>query len=187
MMLKKVIFATLIASVSGSCLANWVGDVSYLSLSDSNRVINVHSHKNDVTLGVLALSAGYEIPLAENFSITPEAQYGFGIKDDTLNIDDNGATDNVTVDVDKYYGFNLRAQYNFTPQFYAYVQPQYTKIKVEAKHKSSGAKDYGSETKFGYGGGVGYQITPQLGANLGFVRFNSLDVDGWQLGMRYKF
>lgn len=188
MMMKKIIFAAVIASVSGSCFADWVGDVSYLSLSKSTKQVDTHRH-NDTRLGAVAVSAGFEVPVLENFTLTPEVQYAFGVQDDDVNGFVNSDKARVNVDLKRYYGFNLRAQYNFNPQFYAYLQPQYTRIKFEERYTYGDSKLTVSDVrnKFGYGGGLGYQFTPQLGADLSYVRFNTIKVDGWQLGMRFKF
>ena len=189
-MIKKVLFAAAIASVSGSCLANWVGDVSYIDLGISKSDANA---SKDLNFGLLSTAVGFEIPVNENFSIIPEVQYAFSVKDDDDNFTDD-AYGNAKLDLklDQFYGFNVRAQFNFTPELYAYVQPQYTRYEIKGTinfENGAVAKDHYKETRFGYGGGVGYQFTPQLSANLGYLKINGhyYDLDGWKLGMRYKF
>ncbi len=201
MMIKKVLFAAVIASISGSCLANWVGDVSYMQIQDKS----AHNSKDLKDEGIsaktfdynaIAASVGYEVPINENFTITPEVQYGRGLGDDSQKAVQNVLGGDpipvkLTSELKQFYGFNVRAQYNFNPQFYAYVQPQYTRIEREASmfNQASKIKDKGEwkDTKFGYGAGVGYMITPKLAADLGYIKINSLDNNILKLGMRYKF
>ena len=191
MMIKKVLFAAVIASVSGSCLANWVGDLSYIDLGISKN--DATEASKDLDFGLISTAVGFEVPINENFSVIPEVQYAFSVKDDDYTfMDDATGKGKSEGKLDQFYGFNVRAQFNFTPEFYAYVQPQYTRYEFKGTaHNGDGSidKSHYKETRFGYGGGVGYQFTPQLAANLGYLKIDGdyFDLDGWQLGMRYKF
>ncbi len=190
-MIKKVLFAAVIAGVSGSCLANWTGDLSYINLGISKN--DATDANKDLNFGLISTSVGFEIPVNENFSVIPEVQYAFNVKDDDYTFtDDETGNGKSEAKINQLYGFNLRAQFNFTPEFYAYVQPQYTRYYLKGTtYYGDGGTDkvQYKETRFGYGAGVGYQFNPRLAANLGYLKIDGdyFDLDGWKLGMRYKF
>ena len=193
MMIKKVLFAAIIASVSGSCLANWVDDLSYINIKTSGK--SNHSYtKSEPNLGLISASVGFQVPINENFSVIPEVQYAYNVsdKDNLAAANSAGSAGKIKQELNRFYGFNIKAQYNFTPEFYAYVQPQYIRYKIEESGSfadGSTVNSTHSETNLGYGGGAGYQFNPNLAANVGYTKVDGdyYDLGGWQLGIRYNF
>jgi hypothetical protein len=104
------------------------------------------------------------IPIAESFSIQPEAIYnGKGVAfdgegDERLSLD--------------YISVPVMFQYKATPQFYLEAGPEFSFL-VSAKAKfdndSEDVDDFVNSFDFGIGLGAGYNFTPNFGANIRYV------------------
>ena len=84
------------------------------------------------SMGVLDFTLGYRFGVGEAQSVTTEVHYGIG------DIDGFEIFDSPDDKVSKYYGVNLRGQWQFNNSFYLFVAPTYTKIELEAVTKVPG-------------------------------------------------
>ena len=112
-MLKKALLAAALVSVSMSASANWVLGVGYSNLSDSEDDI-------DISLGAIVASAGYKYAINEAFTLVPELRYGIGVSDDEVF--------GVDIELDSFYAFTLRGEFDVSENVYAYVAPSYGKL-----------------------------------------------------------
>ncbi|WP_417349560.1 outer membrane beta-barrel protein [Ferrimonas sp.] len=162
--MKKMLLAALVASLPMAASANWIVGADYAQVSE-----------DDIDLGALVLSAGYEYDYQNGFVVTPSLHLGFGVADDSI-----GPVD---IDLKTLYGLELRGQFNFEQGAYLYLAPRYTNFDVEAKldGRTASADDW----QLGGVVGLGYQFTDAVAAEVGFTSYE--DLDQWSLGLRFNF
>ena len=139
---------------------------------------------DDINLGVFYASLGTEINAQnDGFRLVPELRVGSGIEDDTI----LGAD----LEVEYFVSLSLRAEVHqndatdfFLPAGgYAFVNPTFTVISVEA----SGFGVVASETteEFGVGVGLGYNFTEIASAEV-YAEFYD-EVTFYGVGARFRF
>ncbi len=163
-MFKKQLVAILLAGASFSSLANWVGGVSYTSLSEE-----------DIKFGAITGSIAYKIDSDNALSIMPELRYGIGIKDDSIYGFD--------VELDRFIALSVRGEYEFDSGLYLYAAPSYGNVKLTASMYGESVSD--DEWEFGYGAGIGYQFNESIAAELSFEDYDGTDVIS--VGIKFDF
>jgi len=170
-MYKKALVTFLLTAVSLTAHAEWIGGVSYTSLSDDDAGV-------DVDLGALSGSIGYTFRQNE-FSIIPEVHIGLGISDDSVTV----LGTKVDVELDRFIVLAVRGQYSFNESFYVYAQPSYANAKLTAK--ASGISVSDDDWEFGIGAGGGFQVNPKVAAELGYDTYDG--TDAISVGLRFNF
>lgn len=159
--MKKVIAAAALLASSSFANAEPVLGVGYSSFD-----------ADIATLGALMLTAGYEFGESTGWAVVPEVSLGTGIQDDSYR--------GVTVEIDRYAEFALRAEYVFESNAYLFAKPSYGNLKVEASAFGNSAS--ASDSEFGYGGGAGIQFSGSSAVEFFFQKFDDTDV----LGVSYR-
>ena len=131
---------------------------------------------DDINLGVLYGSLGYEIKPTQNdsFLLVPELRVGTGVTDDTIV--------GVDVEVETFVSVSLRAELH-QGSAYFFVNPTYTSIKFEAS--AGGASASSTADEFGVGVGLGYNFTETASAEI-YAEFYD-DVTFYGIGARFRF
>jgi len=129
-----------------------------------------HMDESDLSVGAIVASAGYRVPVSDEFSVIPELRAGLGINDDTVM--------GVDVELDYLFGMAVRLQYEFTDQFYGYLSPSYAKYEFKASTSAQGIPISVSDSsnEFGIGGGLGFRVSDTVGLELGYENIDSTDV-----------
>lgn len=160
-MLKKAFFGVALLSVSAVASAQMEATAGYSSID-----------YEDVTVGALVASAGFRIPLNEAVSLTPGARVGFGISDDTVA--------GMDVELDKFYGLQLRAQFDTQSGFYLFALPTYTKAELDVSASGFDVASPEFDWEFGIGAGAGFKFSDFLGIEAYFEKIDEFDVLGVQ-------
>lgn len=130
----------------------------------------------DIRLGLVSATVGYKFATsASNFSITPEFRLGTGISDDK----DLG----ITVKAKRFYGANVRAQWDLSNNAYLYAAPSYTNFEFEASTANLKLRE--DDWEFGGAIGAGYKLSSNLNLELTYEMFDNADLLG--VGARYSF
>lgn len=168
-MFKRALLAAALVSVSMSASANWVLGVGYSNLSDSEDDI-------DISLGAIVASAGYKYAINEAFTLVPELRYGIGVSDDEVF--------GVNIELDSFYAFTLRGEFDVSENVYAYVAPSYGKLEMTASAGGFSESD-STDWEFGFGGGLGYKFNPTTSVEVSYESFDGADV--LSLGAKFAF
>ena len=170
--MKKSLLALFAITLSASASANWVGGVSYSNLSQDEDGL-------DVSLNALVATIGYENAVNDNFIITPQFRYGFGVDDDKVDVFGT----EVKVELESLMSFDVRGQYEFNNNLYVFAQPSYANVDLKASANGNSASE--DEWEFGVGAGIGYLFNDTTSAEVSFESFDGADVFG--IGLRMKF
>ena len=172
-MTKTVQHALVLAallSFSGTASAQWVAGVGYVDLSED-------IFDDNLRLGGIYGSIGYEWELESNVKIVPELRVATGVADDFLQA---FGTD---FELDYFVAFGVRAQYEFDSGFYAYAVPSYGRVKLTADFGPSQITE--GESEFGFGAGAGYRFSDKVAAEISLEDFDG--TDALSLGFRFAF
>ncbi|WP_114326892.1 outer membrane beta-barrel protein [Candidatus Colwellia aromaticivorans] len=167
-MFKKTALAILIAGTSFSSLANWVGGVSYINLSDDEDGI-------DISLSGISGSLGYKIDSNTNFNFIPEVRIGTGISDDTVY--------GVDVEMDSFIALSVRGQYSLENGVYLFAAPSYANVELTASY--GGYSETDDSWEFGIGGGAGYKFNESTSAEFMYEQYDGTDV--LSFGVKFDF
>jgi opacity protein-like surface antigen len=175
-MFKKTVLVILIAGTSFSSLANWVGGVSYINLSDKEDGI-------DISLGGVTGSIGYQINTDNNFYFMPEVRIGTGISEDSVSMFDV----NVNIDMDSFIALSIRGQYELDNGVYLFAAPSYANVEFTASASQGGqsASETEDSWEFGFGGGAGYKFNDSTSAEFSYEQFDGTDV--LNFGVKFNF
>lgn len=139
----------------------------------------------DITLTPLIGAVGYNIPLQNNFSVTPEFLLGLGLAGDTVN-NVSGTGINVDYDLEHFISVGSKLHYHINDKFNVFGALALAKAKYKATASTDGisaSATGSSDTEFGFGVGVGYEVVPQLTLE---GRFSTIDdVDLLSAGLVY--
>ena len=167
--MKKTIL--LLLATAGTSLGQIIAGFGYAGTEiDTQGLAN-----DDITLGVLYGSLGYEINAQnDGFRFVPELRVGSGIEDDTIL--------GVDLEVEYFVSLSLRAELHQNDAYF-FVNPTFTVISVEA----SGFGGVASETteEFGVGVGLGYNFTEIASAEV-YAEFYD-EVTFYGVGARFRF
>ena len=200
MKLTKTTLAAL-TLVSTAALAGGHGDHSG---DDHNGHAEHHSHgqKGNVVFGVdflnyseevdnldlditlLRGTLGYKYSFNKNLSILPEVFFGSGIDDDTVRV--FGV--DIENEIDSFYGFSFKAMYEFDEGLYGYVGPTYAKLDATASTNVGNSvrlTSSGSDSDWGFLGGLGYNFNEKWGAEFTYSDFGD-DVTVAGVGLRFN-
>ena len=176
--MKKTLL--LLLATAGTSLGQIIAGFGYAGTEfDSQGLLN-----DDISLGVLYGSLGYEINTQnEGFRFVPELRVGSGIEDDTIL--------GVDLEVEYFVSLSLRAevhQNDATDFFlaagaYAFVNPTFSVISVEASTGGVVASETAEE--FGVGVGLGYNFTEIASAEIYAEFYDDVTVCG--VGGRFRF
>ena len=158
-MMKKTLLALVLAGTSFASQANWQAGVGYVNLSDSEG-------GDSISLNALVGSLGYKFKTGDNFYLVPELRLGTGVGDDEL----YGAK----IEVESFTALSLRGQYDLESGLYIYGAPSYANLEVKASAYVESASE--DEWEFGLGGGVGYNFSNAMLAELSYEQFDGVDV-----------
>lgn len=167
-MFKKTMLATVLAATSFSSFANWVSGASYINLSED-------LYGKDLSFGILAASVGYQFKTGDKFQLTPEFRMGTGIKDDTYS--------GVNLKINRFISFSVRGEYDFSNDWYAYLAPSYTNLKVKAAR--SGVSATNDEWEFGFNTGIGLKATESTSVELVYEKYNDTDMLGASVKVQF--
>ncbi len=158
-MFKKKLAALALIGTSFASQANWQAGVGYVNLSDSEG-------GDSISLDALVGSLGYKFKSGENFYFMPELRLGTGMGDDDLY--------GVKVEVESFVALSLRGQYELESGLYLYGAPSYANLEVKASGYGESATE--DEWEFGLGGGIGYNFSNNMAAELSYEQFDGVDV-----------
>ncbi|XOV88908.1 MAG: outer membrane beta-barrel protein [Pseudomonadota bacterium] len=171
-MKNRLFVVVLLTTVSCSVQAEWAGGVGYTNISDSADGI-------DISLNALTGTFGYAFAVSEIATIVPEIRVGFGIGDDSVEVFGLPAD----VKLKSLVAVSVRAQFDYASGLYVYLQPSYANLDLEVSSMGlSGSED---AWEFGLGGGMGYNFSDRLGAELGYESFDGTNVIS--AGLRFQF
>lgn len=172
--MKKVIVglvASLALAAAGIAQAQAYGEVGYTSFAVKTR------HLPTLHLGALGVTAGYTV----NPYLSIEGLLAKGVKNDSATFPFLG---NVTVKTDYVLAAFVKPKYAFNEKVEVFAKLGWMKNSLSV----GGEKDTGNDVAYGLGGQV--KFTPQVYGTAGYTRFynkNNTKVDGWNIGVGYKF
>ncbi|CAG4884917.1 Porin family protein [Georgfuchsia toluolica] len=172
--LKSIAVALVLATAATSASAQVYGEIGYSAL-------NADGDGVDVDLGTLGATVGYEIN--KNFAV--EAMIAGGVQDDDIQ---DPLFGNINVDLKHTYGAFLKPKMNLGQNFEIFARLGWAKTKIEAN--GGGVTDSDSESDFAYGVGVQYSFSPKAYVTGGYMNLldkDGIEVDGWNIGVGYKF
>lgn len=167
-MIKKSLIALALSTVSFVSMANWVGGVSYVNLSDD-------IGGEDISLGGITGSLGYKIDSESKFTFIPEIRIGTGVGDDTVY--------GVDVEMNGFIAFSFKGQYQLNESVYLFAAPSYANVEIEASANGYSATE--DEWEFGIGAGLGYQFNNSVFGELSYEQFDGTDV--FSAGVKFNF
>ncbi|MFY8273291.1 outer membrane protein [Pseudoalteromonas sp. SSDWG2] len=167
-MLKKSLVALALVGTSFASQANWQAGVGYVNLSDSEG-------GDSISLNALVGSLGYKFKSSDSFYFMPELRLGTGLGDDDLY--------GIKVEVESFMALSLRGQYDFDNGMYLYGAPSYANVEVKASGYGASATE--DEWEFGLGGGLGYNFSNGVAAELSYEQFDGVDVVSF--GLKFDF
>lgn len=167
-LMSSALVAPLCAIAGSADTGFYVGGGYTGATIDSNAV------GKDADVGILFARGGYQI----NQNIAVEARLGTGVDDDRIY--------GVKVEVEDFYGAYLKAGLPTQVGLYPYVFLGATHAKVKV-HVPGGTD---SDSDLSYGLGADYWFNKQVSAGLEYGKFydkDGVDIDGWTVGVNYKF
>ncbi|QJR81338.1 outer membrane beta-barrel protein [Alteromonas pelagimontana] len=182
----KILKAILAVSFTGffcnTASADWNFGVSYMNFSDnsSTPTAEVVEQNDEFSVKAMALSVGYLYSIGNSdFSVMPEARYGYGFGDDTITVDDQ----KVVVEADHFAAFSLRGIYQLSKNFVLFAQPSYGNLKLKASTDDSRFSQ--DEWQFGMGAGLSYSSTRSVAFEVMYEKFDDIDI--MSAGVRFRF
>lgn len=149
--------------------AQWTAGVNYTYVSI-----------DDFDLDAIVGSLGYRFPVSDNLYAIPEVRAGFGLGDNTRNIDGL----RVKGEIDKLWGFAGRFQYESPDTgFFLFGIASYVNYELKASGEGFSVSD--DSWEFGFGAGAGYMFTPLVGGEATYERVDGEDV--FTVGVRFNF
>ena len=170
---KKIVLGVLLASSSSVAMAaesgssdNWVGGISYINVSDEDDGLSI-------SLGGIVGSLGYKISSGNGFYLVPEARVGFGVKDDSvsyLGVD-------MDIELDRFLALSLRGQFELDNGIYLFAAPVYSNAELTVSASQGGVSVSITEDswEFGFGGGIGYNLSKTASAEVMYEQFDGTD------------
>lgn len=171
-MFKKSFLAILLAGISLSSSAGVIGGIGYMNLSDDDDNV-------DITLGAVVGSLGYKMVAGPGLYIIPEARFGFGVVDDTVNV----LGVDVDIELDRFTALSLRGQYESASGLYLFVAPSYAQVKASATIAGQTLSISDDDWELGAGGGLGYYFNPATALEFSFEQYDGTDVA--TLGLKF--
>ena len=194
-MIKKASIAFTLF-LANSAVAQWEATVGY-SQFDSDWL--------SLDVGAAILGTGYSFAINDKLTITPIARIGFGVKDDTLPIT-IGSSENgqplqyeisAEVEVDQYYGIQVRGEFALNERAYLFVAPSYSAIETEmtVKYRSIGldfadSRENFDRNGFGIGAGAGFRANDLISAELIYEKTDlgeRVDMNTLSAQLRFSF
>ena len=184
--MKKTLL--LLLAMAGSSMGQIIAGFGY-----ADAEIDFPSGIDDITLGVFYASLGTEIyTQSDDFRFVPELRVGSGTKDYSASVP--GVLEG-EVGIEYFVSLSLRAEVhqNDTTDFflpagaYAFVNPTFTVISLEASGSLNGVEGSLTTTteKFGVGVGLGYNFTEIASAEV-YLEFYE-DVTVYGVGAKFRF
>ena len=150
-------------------------------------LLNYHSEdsSSDLELDIALLrgTLGYKYMFNSNISVLPEVFLGGGIQDDTLNV--QGI--NFDTEIDSFYGFSVKAMYEFDEGLYGYFGPTYAKLDGSVSTDVGNGvsiSSSSSDSSWGFIGGIGYNFNEKWGAEFTYSDYDDDTVAG--VGLRFN-
>lgn len=182
--MKKTLLAAVILACSAPVHAGWQLGADYLDVELDSGISNV----SDISLGAIAIHAGYQFNINDAFSITPYIKYGVGISDDNTKFDSyyydvygnaTYTTYNIKTELDRYFELGGKIQYQFSNGIYLFGNVTSTNFELSLEGYSS------DDTQTGVGAGMGYQFKNNFALELGYLNYSDANV--FAGGIRYNF
>ena len=174
MKLKHLALAAALMTAAAGASAQVYGELDYSFVSYKE------SGVPDATTGMLGGNLGYEI----NKNLALETRAAFGVMDDDVAY--RGL--NINVKVENTYGFYLKPKFSPAPNLELFAKLGYMHTKVKASALDFSQSSSGNDVAYGLGAQYGF--TRQGYVTGGYSRFydkDSTKLDGWNLGLGYKF
>lgn len=192
-MIKKASLGLVFFCLTNSAAAQWEVTAAYSQLSDDH-----------FDLGAAVLGAGYSFPISERLSITPMVRIGFGVKDDSF-LSYTGASQNgqpaqyvtpARLEIDQYYGLQIRGEFQLNNRAYLFVVPSYSDIEFK---KSINFQRFGIDLPnysgsysldgFGIGAGAGLRFNDLISAEFSYETTDlgsRVDMDTLNVQLRFS-
>lgn len=167
-MIKKSLLALALSGASFMSMANWVGGIGYVNVSDD-------ISGKDISLGGITGSLAYKIDSENKFTFIPEVRIGTGIDDDTVY--------GVKVEMESFIAFSLKGQYQLNEKAYLFAAPSYANLEIKAS--ANGYSETDDEWEFGIGAGAGYQFSDTISGEISYEQFDGTDVIS--AGVKFNF
>ncbi|MCB1671164.1 MAG: autotransporter outer membrane beta-barrel domain-containing protein [Gammaproteobacteria bacterium] len=184
-MLRKLVLACGLLSVSSLASAQWVGGVGYYNLSADIKGYDVSPY-------VYGFSLGYEYEtIFPDLTIIPGASLYLDANDDVVNVTSPGPA-RVHVENNFGMGVNLRFQWQGDSGLYFYVAPTLSRFDIEGSEpvfvngQVIGKATLNEDNWLAGGGlGIGYRATDRISVEFSFEEYGDTDLMG--LALRYGF
>ncbi len=174
MKLKHLALAVVMMTAAAGASAQVYGELDYTFVTYKETGVP------DAKLGMLGANVGYEI----NRNLAVESRAAFGIQDDDVLY--RGLT--INVKVENTYGIYLKPKFSPAPNLEIFGKIGYMHTKVKYAGLGQSHTDSGSDATYGLG--AQYEFDKKSYVTGGYTRFyekDSLKLDGWNLGLGYKF
>ncbi|MEM6514005.1 MAG: outer membrane beta-barrel protein [Pseudomonadota bacterium] len=166
--MKRLMIGLGIFVLAAPVSAQWVAGGGYVNLSDESEFF-------DVSVGGIYASLGYLVESESGLTFLPEMRLGTGVADDTIL--------GVDIELDSFFAFSVRGQFEFDSSFYVYAAPSYARVELTAS--AAGMSESEDDWEFGVGGGVGYKFSDKAWGELSYETYDGTDV--FSIGFKVPF
>ncbi len=174
---KKLLITLPLLTLSLTASANWSAGAGYLNFSDEE-------DGTELSLAAMYGSIAYEFSIDDSpFSLVPEFRIGTGVSGDDVRINFGQLHGAINVEINSFYSFSVRAQYNYDNGVYLYAMPSYANVDLEFSAFGESAND--DDDEFGFGGGFGKKINDKASVQLSYEIYDEIEV--FTVGVNYKF
>lgn len=177
--MKKIAMATLLAlGAVSAAQAQYYGELAY---------VDAKVKENDIKLSPSMVRAivGYE--LSPNVAI--EGMVGFGASSSKVTLeDDQGNLLAGKVEISQAAGVYIKPKFKVAEGLELFTRLGMTHGSL--KGSAGGLTEKSSTTKFSYGVGASYQISPQMSINADYMHYTKKEgtaITGFAVGVGYKF
>ena len=174
MKIAKIAAAIALAAAAGSASAQLYGEVAYHGLNYDER------GTDSLSLGALGVAIGYEA----HPNLAVEAMVAIGVQDDSVTVE------GIKVDGELDYsaGLFLKPKFRITDGFEVFARLGWAQSEVTARGPGVSISDDGND--FAYGLGAQFSFNKNVyvtGSYMNMYDKNDVKVDGWSIGLGYKF
>ncbi len=169
----KAFAALIVATTATSALAQVYGEVGY-------NAVDYKEAGRKASLGSLSATVGYNF----HKNLAVEGFVATGIADDDVRV--SGL--NVNVEAKTSYGVFLKPKVALSDSFEVFAKLGWVESKIGASVANISVSEKGSD--FAYGLGAQYNVSKKVYLSGGYNSFyskNDVKVEGWNVGIGYKF
>ena len=178
--MKKIVTATLLAlGAMSAAQAQYYGELAYLGTTLKESSENYKTKPN-----ALRLIAGYN--LMENLSIEGMVAFGTNSAKDK---NDEGLNGNATK-VNNMVGLYIKPHVNVSKDLTVFARAGIARTALKGTQTEGSEPWKMKATKFSYGAGISYAVTPVVSINADYMHYFKKDgatLRGFTVGLGYKF